>query len=111
MSNKLITDTFPKVKKQRIVKENFKTTQNKEQKIAGKVLYVPQQERQEKNLQLLKEFDMTLEYGPCIGITRMERWERADKFGLHPPQIVKDIISKKLNDEIYTECIWNKEKL
>ncbi|KAK3698001.1 hypothetical protein QZH41_014377, partial [Actinostola sp. cb2023] len=99
MSNKLITDTFPKVKKQRIVKENFKTTQDKEQKIAD----VPQQERQEKNLQLLKEFDMTLEYGPCIGITRMERWERADKFGLHPPQIVKDIISKKLNDEIYTK--------
>ncbi|KAK3703571.1 hypothetical protein QZH41_006898 [Actinostola sp. cb2023] len=66
---------------------------------------VPQQQSgQEKNLQLLKEFDMTLEYGPCIGITRMERWERADKFGLHPPQIVKDIISKKLNDEIYTEC-------
>ena len=25
------------------------------------------------------------EYGPCIGVTRMERWERAAALGLNPP--------------------------
>ena len=25
------------------------------------------------------------EYGPCVGVTRMERWERAAALGLNPP--------------------------
>lgn len=25
------------------------------------------------------------EYGPCAGVTRLERWERADALGLKPP--------------------------
>ena len=25
------------------------------------------------------------EYGPCIGMTRLERWERAHALGLNPP--------------------------
>ena len=25
------------------------------------------------------------EYGPCIGVTRLQRWERADVLGLNPP--------------------------
>ena len=25
------------------------------------------------------------EYGPCIGMTRLERWERAKSLGLNPP--------------------------
>lgn len=37
------------------------------------------------------------------GITRMERWERAQKFGLNPPETIKDLISQHLNNETYTE--------
>ena len=25
------------------------------------------------------------EYGPCVGVTRLERWDRADALGLNPP--------------------------
>jgi hypothetical protein len=25
------------------------------------------------------------EYGPCVGVTRLERWERAAALGLSPP--------------------------
>lgn len=32
----------------------------------------------------------------------MERWERADKFGLSPPKEVKDLIKKNIEDERYS---------
>ncbi|KAG2487430.1 hypothetical protein HYH03_013997 [Edaphochlamys debaryana] len=42
--------------------------------------------------QTLRKFDLTTKYGPCAGMTRLERWERASKFSLDPPQEVKNII-------------------
>lgn len=37
------------------------------------------------------------------GITRMERWERAEKHGLNPPFVVKEILLKHLNDVEFIE--------
>lgn len=37
---------------------------------------------------ILRVFDMTSKYGPYVGITRLERWERAKKWGLQPPEEV-----------------------
>ena len=34
-------------------------------------------------------FDRAQQFGPCNGLTRMERWERAERFKLSPPTIVK----------------------
>ncbi|VDI50237.1 DNA polymerase delta subunit 4 [Mytilus galloprovincialis] len=65
----------------------------------------------EDELKILRHFDVTLEFGPCSGITRMERWERADKHGLNPPVIVKEILDKHLDDEEYTECLWKDYQL
>jgi len=31
---------------------------------------------------------LTAKYGPCVGISRLERWERAHKWGLNPPEEV-----------------------
>ncbi len=31
------------------------------------------------------------EYGPCIGMTRLQRWERADALGLNPPLAVSTL--------------------
>jgi DNA polymerase delta subunit 4 len=31
---------------------------------------------------------MSSQYGPYVGITRLERWERAKKWGLQPPEEV-----------------------
>lgn len=30
-------------------------------------------------------FDLSDEYGPCVGLSRLERWERSEKLGLSPP--------------------------
>ncbi|KAG2428011.1 hypothetical protein HXX76_011997 [Chlamydomonas incerta] len=42
--------------------------------------------------QKLRKFDLTTKFGPCAGISRLERWERASKFGLGPPEEVRAII-------------------
>lgn len=40
----------------------------------------------------LRIWDMDMKYGPCIGITRLERWERARKNGLSPPDRIRSFI-------------------
>jgi DNA polymerase delta subunit 4 len=57
----------------------------------------------DEDQQVLKNFDLTWEYGPCMGITRMERWNRADKHELNPPQSIKDLIEQHKKDKLYTE--------
>lgn len=37
---------------------------------------------------MLHESFRSYEFGPCIGMTRLERWERAEAFGLSPPEEV-----------------------
>jgi hypothetical protein len=44
---------------------------------------------------LLKKFDMDLRFGPCVGLSRRERWERAHALGLAPPQHVLDILDAR----------------
>lgn len=38
---------------------------------------------------MLRVFDNTYDFGPCVGMTRLERWERAETLGLNPPPEVK----------------------
>ncbi|WRT65458.1 uncharacterized protein IL334_002401 [Kwoniella shivajii] len=42
---------------------------------------------------VLRIFDLTSSYGPCVGITRLARWERAKKWGLNPPEEIRDILT------------------
>ncbi|KAJ7678199.1 DNA polymerase delta, subunit 4-domain-containing protein [Mycena polygramma] len=42
-------------------------------------------EDQDKFHDILRVFDLSYEYGPCVGVTRLERWERAFALGLDPP--------------------------
>jgi DNA polymerase delta, subunit 4 len=41
---------------------------------------------------LLAQFDGEREFGPCLGITRLQRWDRAEKYGCNPPLRVRDIL-------------------
>ncbi|KZV81731.1 DNA polymerase delta, subunit 4 [Exidia glandulosa HHB12029] len=41
---------------------------------------------------ILRVFDNSHEYGPCVGLTRMQRWERAQNMGMDPPQEIRDIL-------------------
>ncbi|KAJ7068695.1 DNA polymerase delta, subunit 4-domain-containing protein [Mycena amicta] len=48
---------------------------------------------------ILRVFDMSYEYGPCIGLTRLERWKRATALGLSPPIEVHDILLSNQGNE------------
>jgi DNA polymerase delta subunit 4 len=45
-------------------------------------------ESESKFITILRTFDLSYEYGPCVGVSRLERWERAKAMGLNPPQEV-----------------------
>jgi len=49
-------------------------------------------ENQTKAYQILRVFDNSFEFGPCVGVTRLERWERAHAMGLNPPAEIRDIL-------------------
>lgn len=49
---------------------------------------------------VLKQFDMRMEYGPTVGITRLDRWKRADRLGMNPPAAVKDILESAEGHEV-----------
>ncbi|XP_067664308.1 DNA polymerase delta subunit 4-like isoform X2 [Haliotis asinina] len=97
MSSSMITDSFKHTKRvgRQIKREEAPTGSSRGNKT-----------QQEKDLELLRQFDLTLEFGPCSGITRMERWARAEKHGLKPPQEVKDLLKQHSHDEEYTQCLW-----
>lgn len=52
-------------------------------------------------VEMLRQFDMTPEYGPCVGISRTRRWRRAERFHLSPPLAILSI----LQDSGYRDAI------
>jgi len=46
---------------------------------------------------VLREWDMSGQYGPCIGIARLKRWKRANVLGLQPPIEVLAVLLKGLD--------------
>nr|POF14987.1 dna polymerase delta subunit 4 [Quercus suber] len=46
---------------------------------------------------VLREWDMSGQYGPCIGIARLKRWKRANLLGLHPPIEVLAVLLKDID--------------
>ncbi|RKP38551.1 hypothetical protein BJ085DRAFT_36717 [Dimargaris cristalligena] len=49
-------------------------------------------ETRQDELELLGHFDLKYTYGPCIGLTRLHRWDRASRLGLQPPPLIRDIL-------------------
>ncbi|CAA0820123.1 polymerase delta 4 [Striga hermonthica] len=54
--------------------------------------------------EVLRQFDMNMAYGPCIGMSRLERWNRAKVLGLHPPELVENLLKANMAS---SECLWN----
>ncbi|TFA99452.1 DNA polymerase delta subunit 4 [Trichoderma ghanense] len=48
---------------------------------------------------VLRYFDVSSQYGPCIGITRAKRWHRAERLGLKPPIEVLAVLVKEENKD------------
>ena len=55
---------------------------------------------QDDQEQVLIQFDLDATYGPALGMTRLARWERADRFGLNPPKNVYEILVKEQPDSV-----------
>ncbi|RAL15745.1 putative DNA polymerase delta subunit 4 [Aspergillus homomorphus CBS 101889] len=47
---------------------------------------------------ILRHFDLSSQYGPCIGIARLKRWRRANMLNLNPPIEVLAVLLKEGND-------------
>lgn len=54
---------------------------------------------------LLVEFDWDMQFGPHLDITRMQRWRRADRFGLNPPKKVYDLLMSDTKYNCYPKII------
>ncbi|GAB1604589.1 DNA polymerase delta subunit 4-like [Argonauta hians] len=64
-----------------------------------------------EELAVLSEFDLNWRFGPISGITRLERWERANKFCLNPPERVKNIILSHGVNTPYNTSLWDQNQL
>ncbi|PYH42322.1 putative DNA polymerase delta subunit 4 [Aspergillus saccharolyticus JOP 1030-1] len=47
---------------------------------------------------ILRHFDLSSQYGPCIGIARLRRWRRANMLNLNPPIEVLAVLLKDSGD-------------
>ncbi|KAK2071997.1 hypothetical protein P8C59_006378 [Phyllachora maydis] len=43
---------------------------------------------------ILRYFDVSSQYGPCVGLSRLKRWQRAERLGLKPPIEVLAVLLK-----------------
>ncbi|KAJ3807955.1 DNA polymerase delta, subunit 4-domain-containing protein [Lentinula lateritia] len=65
-------------------------------------------ENQNKIHDILRVFDLSYEYGPCYGISRLDRWERAEAMGLNPPPEIHAILSTRqgVEETQYAQCVF-----
>ncbi|KAI8540606.1 hypothetical protein RHMOL_Rhmol09G0276100 [Rhododendron molle] len=56
------------------------------------------------NEEMLRQFDMNMKYGPCLGMTRLARWERAHSLGLNPPKDVERLLRQA---KVRSDCLWD----
>ncbi|KAJ3193705.1 DNA polymerase delta subunit 4 [Irineochytrium annulatum] len=61
-------------------------------------------------IEVLRQFDLNNKFGNNMGMTRLERWQRAEKLGLSPPQHIKDILTRPefTDDEEIREGLWHR---
>ncbi|XP_059292313.1 uncharacterized protein LOC132045726 [Lycium ferocissimum] len=61
------------------------------------------QDNYDQNEEVLRQFDMNMVYGPCLGMGRLDRWERAKKLGLNPPTDVERLLR---SSKVRNESLW-----
>src|SRR6201989_301955 len=49
---------------------------------------------------ILRSFDLNYDFGPCVGIPRMDRWDRAHRRGLNPPEIVSSLLVPRFTSNL-----------
>ncbi|XP_013398431.2 DNA polymerase delta subunit 4-like [Lingula anatina] len=104
MEHRKITGYFPHSKKASSSTADKKSTSTSTQAAKNN-------DQAAKELESLTKFDLDFKFGPCTGVTRLERWERAEKHGLNPPPEVKKLLLAHKGDEVYRSCLWSKYDL
>lgn len=56
------------------------------------------------NEEVLRQFDMNMAYGPCMGMSRMARLERAKKLGMNPPADVERLLR---SGKVQGDSLWD----
>ncbi|XP_064281900.1 DNA polymerase delta subunit 4 [Passer domesticus] len=62
-------------------------------------------------MEMLRRFDLSWEYGPCTGITRLQRWERAQELGLSPPGPIREALLEHRDNPDVTYSLWHEYEL
>jgi DNA polymerase delta subunit 4 len=65
--------------------------------------------KMDEDEEALRVFDLTTKFGPCLGLSRLERYDRALKYGLHPPKKVLEVIHRRGGvdgDARWTQSVW-----
>ncbi|CAN8294550.1 unnamed protein product [Cochlearia groenlandica] len=57
----------------------------------------------DKKEEMLRQFDMNMAYGPCLGMTRLDRWERALRLGMNPPYELEKLLK---TEKVEQDCLW-----
>nr|GEU86259.1 probable folate-biopterin transporter 7 [Tanacetum cinerariifolium] len=63
-------------------------------------------EDRDANEEVLRQFDMNMAYGPCVGMKRMDRWQRASSLGLNPPEHIHRLLTSAAN-EFSADSLWD----
>ncbi|KAI3353128.1 hypothetical protein L3Q82_019255 [Scortum barcoo] len=93
--HRLITDSFKVVKRaRRGGKREKRSTPPPPPKAEAETDTV-----REEELQKLRQFDLDWRFGPCTGITRLQRWDRAKLHGLNPPEEIRDLLLQTHTDK------------
>ncbi|OAX79680.1 hypothetical protein ACJ72_05998 [Emergomyces africanus] len=75
---------------------------------AGRLAPRVHQEHLTMHEKILRHFDLSNQYGPCIGIARIKRWRRAQMLNLNPPievlaVLLKDEAKGMANEKAYID--------
>jgi len=71
------------------------------------LIIVDEEEQKKIEVELLREFDLTEKFGPCIGLSRMQRWHRAERFGLEPTPKVRKVLEMLELGDPQQQNLWN----
>ena len=58
---------------------------------------------------ILRDFDLSPRYGPCVGITRLDRYRRAEKMGLKPPVEVLQILETEEGERDWNTDLFSQK--
>ncbi|XP_027578592.1 DNA polymerase delta subunit 4 [Pipra filicauda] len=114
-----ITDSFPRRRRRgpgrppgRLKdKDKDKEEAQGKAKVRDRPRAAPQPPPDPALLEMLRRFDLCWEYGPCTGITRLQRWERAQALGLSPPGPIRDALLEHRDNPDVTYSLWHEYEL